>query len=111
MATVFYASAIAFERLAGCAPAWGSGAPTFTIHIATLAVALAGVAFPSRPFAILAEELLPEALYNTVGPSGVLSGECGRLQAPVEWGHIECVPAGAGPCMGSVWECNCVALC
>ncbi len=76
LATVFYASAIAFERLAGSAPAWGSGVPTFTSHIATLAVALAWVAIPSRPFAILAEELLPEALYNTVGPSGVLSGEC-----------------------------------
>jgi len=74
-ATVFYAAAVTFDCLTGCAPEWGTTVPCLTIPALTFAAALVGNAIPSRPFAILAE-LLPEALYNTVGPSGVLSGEC-----------------------------------
>ena len=108
LATVFYASAIAFERLAGCAPAWGSGVPTFTIHIATLAVALAGVAVPSHPYAYLARRLLPTAIYECVGPSGVLSGECVGCRPQLK-GCLSVSHCGAAPLHGALtrmrWRC------
>ncbi len=90
-ATVVYASAIAYERLAGCLPVWGTGVPSFSIYVATLAVALAGASIPSHPYAYLASRLLPAAIYEGVAPSGVLSGECVACRPWLMW---DACPAG-----------------